>query len=141
MADILPFQARQKGVIAAASVCVFRETEVLLVKRAKPPFLWSLPGGRIEPGETPEQAAIRELMEETGVTADIIAAGQILDFTTGGGDRYVINNFAARYMSGEARAMSDAAEVAWETLCGLTRYSLTPNAREVIAHARGLLGA
>ena len=140
MADILPFHARNSGVIAAASVCVFRDDEVLLIKRAKPPFLWSLPGGRIEPGETPEQAAVRELMEETGVTADIAAAGQTLDFTTGSGDRYVISNFAARYVAGEARAMSDAARVAWETEAGLSAYSLTPNAREVIAHARALLG-
>jgi len=140
MAEILPFQPRSDGVIAAASVCVFRGAEVLLVKRAKPPFLWSLPGGRIEPGETAEQAAVRELAEETGVTARIAAAGCVLDFTTGSGDRYVINNFAARYVSGEARAMSDAAQVAWESEAGLAGYTLTPRALDVIAHARGLLG-
>ena len=139
MADILPFQSRNKGVIAAASVCVFRDDEVLLIKRAKPPFLWSLPGGRIEAGETPEQAAVRELLEETGITAQIVAAGQILNFTAGNGDRYVISNFAALYLSGEARAMSDAADVAWEAEAGFSSYSLTANARGVIAHARSLL--
>jgi 8-oxo-dGTP pyrophosphatase MutT (NUDIX family) len=58
----------------AASAACFRDGKVLIAKRIKPP-LWSLPGGRIEPGETPEAAAARELMEETGVTAEIVAGG------------------------------------------------------------------
>lgn len=50
---------------------IFCENKVLLIKRANHPFIdtWALPGGFVEPDETCEQAASRELMEETGVTA------------------------------------------------------------------------
>ncbi|MGE0339428.1 MAG: NUDIX domain-containing protein, partial [Xanthobacteraceae bacterium] len=49
----------------AASAAVFRaDGKVLLAKRTKPPFKWSFPGGSIEPGESAEEAAIREVREE-----------------------------------------------------------------------------
>ena len=58
----------------AASIAVFRDGKVLLATRTKPPAdrLWSLPGGKVEAGETLEQAALRELDEEVGVTARIV---------------------------------------------------------------------
>ncbi|MCB1471794.1 MAG: NUDIX domain-containing protein [Rhodobiaceae bacterium] len=124
--------------IGAASVSVFRGGEVLLVKRAKPPFLWSLPGGRIEVGESAREAALRELAEETGVAAEIVAQGHVLEIDTGA-ERYCVTNFAALYLGGEAVAMTDAADVAWADREALTRFSLTGKAPEVIAHARDLV--
>src|SRR5690554_2944487 len=61
------------GVLAV----VARNGQVLLVRRAKPPDrgMWGFPGGRIEPGETAAEAAVRELREETGVDA---SAGRVL---------------------------------------------------------------
>ena len=57
-----------------ASACVWKEGKVLLVQRAKRPHgLWSLPGGQVEWGETALAAAERELLEETGITADLTA--------------------------------------------------------------------
>ena len=56
-----------------ASIAVFKDRKVLLVKRAVAPFagLWSLPGGKLESRETPRQAACRELKEETGIEAEV----------------------------------------------------------------------
>jgi 8-oxo-dGTP diphosphatase len=53
----------------AASIVVLRRDAVLMVERARPPFqgLWSFPGGRAEPGESPEETVRRELAEETGL--------------------------------------------------------------------------
>jgi 8-oxo-dGTP diphosphatase len=56
-----------------ASIAVFKDRSVLLVKRARPPFagLWSLPGGKSEGNEGPRETARRELKEETGIEADV----------------------------------------------------------------------
>jgi ADP-ribose pyrophosphatase YjhB (NUDIX family) len=53
----------------AVGAVVFKDNKVLLVKRAKPPAqgLWAIPGGSVELGETLQQAAERETLEETGI--------------------------------------------------------------------------
>lgn len=60
--------------VLAASIAVFRDGKVLLAQRGKAPALglWSLPGGRIEPGEQLAEAALRELQEEVGLEAKMI---------------------------------------------------------------------
>ena len=53
------------------SASIWRDGKVLLVQRAKPPKgIWAFPGGHLEAGETLTEGAARELMEETGMTAD-----------------------------------------------------------------------
>ena len=64
---------------------VFRQRQgktIFLMVRAKPdPSHWVIPKGHIEPGESPEAAAVREILEETGVQAKIIATLGSLNFT------------------------------------------------------------
>ena len=93
-------------------VCL-RGDEVLLIRRGRPPRQgeWSLPGGRIEPGERAVKAALRELREETGVEAEIVG---LLDVVDGvfpeAGRHYVLIDYAARWLSGNPVAGDDAAE-------------------------------
>ncbi|MEM6415675.1 MAG: NUDIX hydrolase [Pseudomonadota bacterium] len=69
----MPTTIVQRPMIGVGAV-VFRGNDVLLVKRGKPPFegQWSIPGGRLEFGETLQSAAKREVFEETGVDVEIV---------------------------------------------------------------------
>ena len=126
--------------ILAASTCVFRGCEVLLVKRGQAlgRGLWSLPGGKVEAGETAESAALRELAEETGVTARVV--GLVGDYTINAGQViYAISCFAAEHVSGEPCAASDAADAKFVSLERIDELPLAPKTIEAIAAARALL--
>lgn len=89
--------------------------EVLLIRRGRPPRVgeWSLPGGRIEWGETTEAAALRELREETGVSAKLVGLIDVVDglFPSEGGElqrHYVLIDYAAHWRGGEPVAGDDA---------------------------------
>ena len=98
---------------AAVGVICVKGDEVLLVRRGTQPRLgeWSLPGGRIEYGEKAIDAARRELLEETGVTATIHGVLDVVDGLFPEIDRhYVLIDYLATWASGEPRAGDDAAE-------------------------------
>lgn len=104
--------------VPAVGVVCFRGDEVLLIQRGTPPRIgeWSLPGGRIEPGEPTKTAALRELREETGVEAELVGLVDVVDaiFENRAGDsitrHYVLIDYAARWVSGEPIAGDDAAQ-------------------------------
>ncbi|MDQ0348577.1 NUDIX hydrolase [Ancylobacter vacuolatus] len=106
--------------VAAVLALVARGEQMLLVRRANPPDqgLWGFPGGRIEPGETHLDAALRELHEETGLHADLPRLLTVLDFIEHGPDGALTHHFAmiavlCRWRSGEAVAADDALEARW----------------------------
>jgi 8-oxo-dGTP diphosphatase len=121
-------------------VCL-RGDEVLLIRRGAPPLLgaWSLPGGRIEWGETAAAAALRELAEETGVEAELLGLVDVVDGLFGEAGEperhYVLVDFAARWRSGEPRAGDDAAAAAFHPLAGLEGLGLWAETARVIALA------
>lgn len=125
---------------------VFKGERVLLVKRGKPPRLgqWSLPGGAQHLGEPAEEAARRELREEAAIEVGRLVLATVVDAISrdeAGRVRYhyTIIDFAAEWLSGEARAGDDVSAVAWALPSELARYDLTPQTREVIAAARAAL--
>src|SRR5690606_36061371 len=97
---------------AAASAAIFRAGEVLLVERRKGgPLqgLWSLPGGCIEPGESMQAATLREVREETGVTADLagfLDVHEVIRHSPAGevAFHYLIVVFHGRWLAGEPLA-------------------------------------
>lgn len=135
-------------VVAVGIIC-FREAEVLLIRRGKPPRAgeWSIPGGRVEFGETLLAAASRELREETGIEARGFAHVETLEGlfssrTTGQlHSHYVLVDFVARWQSGEVRAGDDAAEARFFSLGEVAAMDLWEETRRVIARAWTLSGA
>jgi len=109
--------------VPTVGVVCLRGDQVLLIKRGTAPRLgqWSLPGGRMELGETTIAAGLRELKEETGVEAQILGLVDVIDgvFPARPGPdgksgeitrHYVLIDYAARWISGEPVAGDDAAE-------------------------------
>ena len=124
-----------------ASACVWKDGKVLLVQRAKPPLgLWSLPGGHVEFGETALAAAQRELLEESGVHADLAEFVGLYEIIRANPTmHYAIACYCGLWTSGEARASSDALTVRWVAPAELYHIDFAPNVREAIARARALL--
>ena len=105
--------------VPAVGVVCLRGDSVLLIRRGTPPRQgeWSLPGGRIEPGERAMEAALRELREETGVAAEITGLIDVVDgLFPEAGRHYVLIDYAARWLSGEPVAGDDAAEARFVAL-------------------------
>jgi len=105
--------------IVGVGAVVVHNDQVLLVKRGKPPFtgLWCIPGGKVKYGESLQQAAEREIREETGV---IIRAGEpVYAFDTmethdpDNSYHYVVVDLVAEYVSGEPLAHDDVTDAAW----------------------------
>ena len=119
--------------VQAAGVVCFRGDEVLLIRRATPPRIgeWSLPGGRLEKDEEPAAAALRELTEETGVTARLLGLIEIVDTIMGEPEKlYLLHDYAAVWTGGEPTPGDDAdrAEfMPFEEACA--RVSWTETAR------------
>ena len=126
----------------AVSVALRNGGRFLLVKRGRAPSLgeYAFPGGRVEEGETLEEAARRELLEETGLTAGALALHCVMDLASEqAGMIYRLHVHAGLEFSGEAVAADDAAALGWYTLDempGLPATASTLSVARAIAHTR-----
>ena len=117
----------------AVGAVVFKDKCVLLVRRGQPPAenLWAIPGGSVEIGETLQQAAEREIWEETGIRirADKpIYTFDVIERDKSGGIRfhYVITDLSADYVSGELAAGDDAVEARWISVGEMNSLAVYP---------------
>ncbi len=106
--------------VAATIAAVYHEGKILLVRRANPPDAgrWGFPGGKIEVGESIERAAIRELLEETGVRGrarQVFTAVDAFDRDNTGRihRHFVLIAVLCEWIAGEPVAGDDALEAKW----------------------------
>lgn len=123
----------------AASVALVRDGKVLLIKRAYDPYkgLWTLPGGRLEPGESIEQCAIREIAEEIGVTIRnprpvmLQALGRDLAFR--------LQVFVTSDFTGKVTPSDEVADYKWVEPTALISFRTTSRLDDVLARAFAVL--
>ncbi|MBL8551908.1 MAG: NUDIX hydrolase [Hyphomonadaceae bacterium] len=128
--------------VAGIGVVCIRGDEVLLIRRGKPPRLdeWSLPGGRLEWGETAHAGALRELKEETGVEAEIVGLVDVVDFIAED-THYVLVDYAARWVAGEPVAGDDARDARFFPLREVPSLRLWSQTERVIRDAAAIVCA
>jgi ADP-ribose pyrophosphatase YjhB (NUDIX family) len=127
----------------AVSAAIFRDGRVLLVRRARSPAkgFYSLPGGRVEFGESLHAALHREVAEETALTIEIIElAGwrEVLPTAAGGG-HYLIMSFAARWLAGEPVLNDELDDFSWRMPDGWGDLRITEGLPGIVQSARRLI--
>jgi 8-oxo-dGTP diphosphatase len=127
----------------AVSAVIFRDGKVLLLKRAKSPGhgFWSLPGGRVEFGESLHTALAREVDEEAGLKIDIVALAGWREVLpgAGGGGHYLIMSFAARWVANEPRLNEEHDDFKWVEPGQFGDLKLTGGLPGVVEAARRLI--
>ena len=117
----------------------FHNNKVLLVKRGRPPSegQWAIPGGRVELGETLQEAAEREILEETGIcirARNPIYTFDMIERSDDGAIRfhYIIVDLMADYIRGEPHASDDASEARWLAASELHLLSVSDKTLELL---------
>jgi ADP-ribose pyrophosphatase YjhB (NUDIX family) len=114
---------------------------LLMIQRGHDPGagLWSIPGGRVEPGETDEQALVREMLEETNLQVKV---GKLIGRVQReglGGAVVDIGDYAATVTGGTLRPGDDAADARWVAASGLARLEVAEGLIEALTEW-GVLG-
>jgi 8-oxo-dGTP diphosphatase len=131
-----------RSVIPCVGAVVFdAQGRLLMIQRGHDPGagLWSIPGGRIEPGETDEQALVRELLEETNLQVKVDKfVGRVWREGLGGAV-IDIRDYAATVTGGTLRPGDDAADARWVEAAELARLEVTEGLIEALTEW-GVLG-
>jgi len=135
----MPSNNRPTAPQVGVGAVVFHDGAVLLVQRRNPPCAdeWAIPGGKVRLGETLQQAAEREILEETGIhikAGEPVYAFDLIEKDASGQVRwhYAIIDLQADYISGEIRAGDDAIAAAWFKPEDLATVVVNPTTRKLL---------
>jgi len=122
--------------IPGVGAVIIHNNSILLVKRANEPYKneWSIPGGKVKWGETLQQAAEREIFEETNIVIkakEPVYQFEIIDHNNCQ-FHYVVIDLLATYIRGKPKANSDAKEVKWINLENLNDYNINHETLKLI---------
>ena len=130
--------------VVGVGVVVLKGDEVLLIRRGRPPKQgeWSIPGGRQEFGETVRECALREVLEETGITCANPRLVDVVDLIRPEGKgHWTLVDFAADWAAGEPVAGDDAAEAKWVPAAELANLGLWTETIRIIRAAIAMKAA
>jgi 8-oxo-dGTP diphosphatase len=121
--------------VACVGAIVRDRDRLLVVRRGRPPAegLWSIPGGRVEAGESHAEALVREVREETGLRVRVGPLAGRVERAGPGRAVYDIADHVCEVVGGTLRAADDAAEVRWATYDDLRALPLTEGLLEALA--------
>jgi 8-oxo-dGTP diphosphatase len=132
----------------AVSAAIFRNGQVLVVRRARKPALnlYTLPGGVVEAGEPLADALVREVREETALQIEPVGLAGHREVITRDADgrverHFVIMSFAARWRGGEPVLNDELDDAHWLDPSELVNYRTTEGLAEIVAAAAALVGA
>jgi len=122
--------------LGVSGIVFNNQKQILLIQRNQPPAmgLWSIPGGKLEPGESLVEACKREIKEETGLDTDIKNIVAVVERRVEG-FHYVIIDFIALLADEENSQpipQSDVSEARWVSLEHLVNYELVEGLVEII---------
>ncbi len=121
------------SLVVGVGVVLIDGNRLLLVQRGHEPSkgLWAVPGGKVSPGETLRDAAIREVREETGLeveTGEVMWVGEHISEH----GHIVIIDFEGQVIGGELAAADDAEQARWVGLDQVADYDLTPTMYDLV---------
>ena len=142
------YAKRVDEVSAGGLVIDFSGTKGLLIGRldqkdeSRERLLWSLPKGHIESGETPEEAAIREVAEETGIQSEILRELGVIDFWFMAGGKRIhktVHHYLFKEVGGTlAPQVTEVDEVRWFPLNQIVDRLAYPDEKKLIARSGDL---
>ena len=140
--------AKPSRPLVGVGAVIWNETgEIVLIRRGQAPRRgeWSIPGGKLEWGESVREGLLREVREETALTVEIAGLIDVVDSVARDSagavvHHYVLIDFSARYVAGQLLAGGDATEARWVDSAALDEYSLWTETRRIIETARSMRG-
>ena len=123
--------------VPAVGAVIIQNGAILLVQRAVEPGvgLWAVPGGRVDRGESWQEAVRREVLEETGLDVDVGGVAWVGE-VIGDDHHFAIVDFFGTVIGGELRAGSDAADVRWVPLLDAPKLPMPESMHSLLADLR-----
>jgi 8-oxo-dGTP diphosphatase len=125
--------------LVGAGAVVHRGDKVLLLKRSNPPNQgrWALPGGLVELGETVQDAAVREINEETGLKVEIEGLIDVQNDLHWDDEskleyHYILVDYLARPIAGRLKVNAESSGSGWFTAAQVERLDMSEGTRRVL---------